>query len=456
MKTLKSINPYNEKILSSYPIHTREEVFLKIKNANEAFSIWKKKPLDERLQLLLKLSILLKKEKKTLGSLATKEMGKPLAQSIAEVEKSALVCEYYQENAPKFLAPKSISTEAKRSYINYSPLGVILGVMPWNFPFWQVIRFAIPTLMAGNTVIFKHASNVSQCAKALENLFWEAGFPKDSFQNILIPSSEMEEIISHPYIQGVSLTGSSKAGEHIAKTAAPLMKKTVFELGGSDPYIILEDADQEVALKSCIQGRFLNAGQSCISAKRIIIHKSLFDTMENKMLTQVKKLTWGNPMEPHFDLGPLARKDIRDIVHQQVRESVELGAKLLAGGFIPEGKGFFYPPTLLSHVKEEMPAFKEEVFGPVMSLIKAESESHAIELANKSSFGLGSAIFTKNTKRAIEIAEYDLEVGSCFINNFVASNPKLPFGGIKKSGLGRELGPQGILEFTNCKTICLH
>jgi len=380
-------------------------------------------------------------------------MGKPIAQSRAEVEKCAWVCDYYSENAESFLNDEIIETDASKSFVSYQPLGVILAVMPWNFPFWQVIRFAAPTLMAGNTGLLKHASNVTGSALALEDIFKKAGFPENVFRTLLISSKHVKRVIENPIIQAVSITGSVPAGKAVASSAGSVLKKCVLELGGSDPYVILEDADLESAADLCVTSRLINGGQSCISAKRFIIVETVFNKFEKLYVEKMTLKKMGDPFNELNDIGPQASIPLRDELHDQVLRSVKAGAKLLLGGEIPDGDSAFYPATVLSNVTPGMPAFDEELFGPVAALIKAKDEDDAIKLANQTIFGLGAAVFTKNVKNGERIAKEELNAGNCFVNQFVRSDPRLPFGGVKESGYGRELSPFGIKEFVNIKTV---
>ena len=380
-------------------------------------------------------------------------MGKPIRESRAEIQKCAWVCEYFAENGENFLATQEVKTDASKSYITFQPFGVILAVMPWNFPFWQVFRFAAPTLMAGNVCILKHASNVSGCALAMEQIFHDAGFHQNAFHTLLINSKKVTSIIANPAIKAVTLTGSTPAGKAVASKAGEMLKKSVLELGGSDPYIILEDADLYKAVSSCSFSRLLNAGQSCIAAKRFIVIESVLEEFKSLLIQNMKNVEMGDPFDENTDMGPMARIELRDELHEQVVKSVGLGAQLLLGGQIPTGKGAFYPPTILTDVKPGIPAFDEELFGPVAAIVPAKDEKEAIKLANNSVFGLGAAIFTNDVKRGELIAVDKLEAGSCFVNDFVKSDPRLPFGGIKQSGYGRELSDFGIREFVNIKTV---
>jgi succinate-semialdehyde dehydrogenase/glutarate-semialdehyde dehydrogenase len=380
-------------------------------------------------------------------------MGKPLKQGVAEIEKCAAVCTYYADNAQSFLKKQLIETDASKSYIRFQPIGVVLAIMPWNFPFWQVFRFLAPALAAGNCGVLKHASNVPGCAVAIEDMVKAAGFPPDVFKTLLVASSEVEHIIAHKHIKAVTLTGSNAAGSKVAQKAGELIKKTVMELGGSDAYVVLADADLELAAQTCVNSRLINGGQSCIAAKRFIVVKAIEKEFTRLFLQKMQAKTMGNPLQDGIDVGPQARVDLRDELHQQVEKSIAKGAKCILGGQVPRGRGAFYPPTILTNVKKGMPAFDEEMFGPVAAIISAKDERHAIELANDSVFGLGAAVFTKDKKRGEQIAATGLEAGSCFVNSLVKSDPRLPFGGIKQSGYGRELGMFGIHEFVNIKTV---
>jgi len=450
---LQSINPANLQIIKTYPQMLPSEVSEIIDLTNNALEKWRQTSFIDRSRLMINAANILRVKKEEYSKLMTLEMGKPIAQSRAEVEKCASVCEYYSENAEKFLTDELISTDASKSFVSFQPLGIVLAVMPWNFPFWQVFRFAAPGLMAGNAGILKHASNVSGCALAIEEVFREAGFPENLFRTILVPSSQMEDVIKNEKIKAVTLTGSVPAGKAVAKAAGSVLKKTVMELGGSDPYIILEDADLEIAADTCVTARLINGGQSCIAAKRFIVVEKVYDSFEKLYLEKMKSKKMGDPFDEANHIGPQASIPLRDELHQQVVKSIELGAKLLLGGKFPDDKGAWYPTTVLSNVKKGMPAYDEELFGPVAALIKAKDEAEAIEIANDSIFGLGAAVFTSDIKRGERIAKEKLQVGCCFVNAFVKSDPRLPFGGIKESGYGRELSSFGIREFVNIKTI---
>jgi succinate-semialdehyde dehydrogenase/glutarate-semialdehyde dehydrogenase len=453
MKMLKSINPATEEVINSYKIMDPSEVESIINSVNSSFENWRWTDFNLRSKLMQKAADILKEDIEKHSKVMTEEMGKPIAQSRAEVEKCAWVCEYYAENAEKFLSDEIIRTDASKSYVSFRPLGVVLAVMPWNFPFWQVFRFAVPGLMAGNGGILKHSSNVCGCALAIEDVFRKAGFPEDLFRAILLPSSEMERVIKNENIRAVTLTGSVPAGKAVAKTAGSVLKKTVMELGGSDPYVVLEDADLGLAANTCVTSRIINGGQSCIAAKRFIVVENIYNEFEKLFVDKMKLKKMGDPFDEKNDLGPQASSSLRDELHDQVTKSLELGAKLLLGGNIPQMKGAFYPPTVLSNVVKGMPAYDEELFGPVAALIRVKDENEAIDVANDTNFGLGAAIFSSDEINAERIAREKLIAGSCFVNAFVKSDPRLPFGGINESGYGRELSVFGIREFVNIKTV---
>ncbi|MDC0480141.1 NAD-dependent succinate-semialdehyde dehydrogenase [Candidatus Marinimicrobia bacterium] len=449
---LVSINPATGKEIQSYPQHSSIEVKYILDQSVVAQQQWKNTSLELRISCLEQLAGILRDRSKEYAILMAEEMGKPVSQGFGEVEKCASLCEYYKEEASGFLADKSVEISGQKSIISIQPMGLILGVMPWNFPFWQVFRFVIPTITAGNGAILKHASNVQGCAFAIEKSFKDSGFPENIFRNIVVPGREMEEVIKHPAIAAITLTGSTPAGKSIAMTAGSVLKKTVLELGGSDPYIILEDANVDLAVDACISGRILNTGQSCIAAKRLIVTENLYDTFLSKLEDKLSDKIMGDPKDD-VDIGPMVSIVARDEVHDQVCRSVEAGAKLKLGGVIPKEVGAFYPITLLSEVEPGMTAFDEEIFGPVFTVIKARDEAKAIELGNQTEFGLGSAVFTSDLEKGESIAKTQLNVGACFVNDFVKSDPRLPFGGIKESGYGRELSIYGMMEFVNVKTI---
>jgi len=453
---LNSINPATDQEIKTYPVDSEEEVSLKLEKAQSAYLKWRKTAVQERAEMLRKIAQALTEKRETLAQCATLEMGKPYEQSLSEIDKCALTLNFYSENGTKMLSSELVETGAQKSLAAFQPLGVVLAIMPWNFPYWQVFRAMGPILLAGNTMLLKHASNVSGCALFIEKIIREAGLPDAVFQTLILPSSRMEPIIAHQHIQAITLTGSTSAGGKVAAIAAANIKKQVLELGGSDPYLVLADADIDLAVSVCVNSRLINSGQSCIAAKRFIVDKKVIATFTEKMVASMKEKRFGDPMDPSNHLGPLARKDLRDQLHHQVEKSIALGARLLCGGYIPEGTGAFYPPTVLSHIKKGMPAYDEELFGPVAAIIEAEDEQEAIRLANDSIYGLGAAIFSKNIKKAEEIAINDIEAGSVFINEMVSSNYQLPFGGIKQSGYGRELSYFAVREFSNIKTVLIH
>lgn len=450
---IKSINPANGSTINTYKELSTKEVAKKIKNTAQTWENWRKVSFCDRAKHMLKLAHLLKSKKEDLAKVITLEMGKPLKESISEIEKCALVCEYYANHTEDFLKDKIVETDASKSYVSYQPLGVILAVMPWNFPFWQVFRFLAPNLMAGNCGVLKHASNVSGCALLIEALVLEAGFPENSFTVLLVSGKNVNQIIENPLIKAVTLTGSTAAGKKVAEKAGSVLKKCVLELGGSDAYLVLEDADLEMAAETCANARLVNNGQSCIAAKRFIVVKSVLEEFTKLLLLQMKAKKTGDPFGKNIDLGPMANVKLRDELHEQVKKSIDLGAKCILGGEIPSGVGAFYPTTILTGVKKGMPAFDEELFGPVAAVISAKDTKEAIEIANDSDFGLGCAIFTKDERKGNEIARNELQAGSAFVNQEVKSDPRLPFGGIKQSGYGRELSLYGLLEFMNIKTI---
>jgi succinate-semialdehyde dehydrogenase / glutarate-semialdehyde dehydrogenase len=450
---MKSVNPATGETVHVYETHSDKGVGKIINSVDKSWQHWRKVSFFHRSQMMQNLASLLRSKKDELARLMAIEMGKVTREGTAEVEKCAWACEFYAANAEVFLENETIATDFSKSYISYQPLGTILGIMPWNFPFWQVFRFAAPTIMSGNTAVLKHASNVPGCALAIEDLFREAGFPENVFRTLLIGSDRVEKVIRHPAVRAVSLTGSTPAGKSVASVAGSELKKCVLELGGSDPYIVLEDAALEAAAATCATGRLVNAGQSCIAAKRFIIVETVYPEFLEYFTNEMNKATFGDPCDQDVTMGPMARAGLRDDLHNQVTASVEKGAEVIIGGEKPAMKGAYYPPTILENVKPGMPAFDEELFGPVASVIRVKDEKEAIRIANDSSFGLGAAVFSQNLKRAEQIAEKQLQAGCCFVNEFVKSDPRLPFGGIKESGFGRELSSYGIREFMNVKSV---
>ncbi|MFD2908759.1 NAD-dependent succinate-semialdehyde dehydrogenase [Flavobacterium ardleyense] len=424
----------------------------KLELSRDTQSIWQKETIEHRLSFLPQLAKILSDNKQKYAECITNEMHKPITQAIAEVEKCALLCTYYYENAAQFLATKHIKTDASESFVTYEPLGVLLGVMPWNFPFWQVFRFAVPSVMAGNTVLVKHASNVPKSAKLIQTIFEEAGFPKGCYQDLPIPSDEVAEVIANPIIKAVSLTGSEQAGIAVATEAGKHLKKCVLELGGNNAFIVLEDANLEKTVAIAVNARMQNAGQSCIASKRFLLHENVADAFVSQLKTAIQKLKTGNPLDKTTEIGSLAREDLAEELEVQVNKSIEMGAKLVCGGKRTEA---FYEPTILTNVSVEMPVFKEETFGPVVAVTTFKTLEEAIELSNTSEFGLGVSVFTQdieNIKKHIS----SFNEGAVFINEMVKSDPRLPFGGVKKSGYGRELSENGIKEFVNVKTVVIN
>lgn len=449
---MKVINPTTGQEEKKHSEDKPSDIQEKIKVAQQEQQSWREESFAERSELMRRAAGVLEDKKEEFARLMTREMGKLYRDAIAEAEKCAWVCRYYADEAPNFLSDQLKGSDASKSYVRFEPLGVILAIMPWNFPFWQVFRCAAPAIMAGNTVLLKHASNVPGCALAIEAVFREAGFPKGVFQTLLIDSEATAEVIAAEAVKAVSLTGSEAAGKAVAATAGKYLKKCVLELGGSDPYLILEDADLKLAAEVCAKGRLLNNGQSCIGAKRFLVVDKVYDEFVDRFREKMAAARMGDPMLEDSDLGPLARADLRDDLHQQVEKSIENGATCILGGNIPEGEGAFYPATILTDVAPGQPAYDEELFGPVASVIKVKDEPEAIRIANDTPFGLGAAIFTGNTEAAERIAQ-EIQAGCVFVNAMVKSDPRLPFGGIKNSGYGRELSDFGVREFVNIKTV---
>ena len=424
----------------------------KLELSRDTQAIWQKETLEHRISFLPKLAKTLSENKQQYAECITNEMHKPITQAIAEVEKCALLCTYYYENATQFLATKHIKTDASESFVTYEPLGIILGVMPWNFPFWQVFRFVVPSLTSGNTVVIKHASNVPKSAKLIQTIFEDAGFPKGCYQDLPIPSAEVAQIIANPIIKAVSLTGSEQAGIAVATEAGKHLKKCVLELGGNNAFIVLEDANLEKAVAIAVNARMQNAGQSCIASKRFLVHENIEEAFVSQLKTAVQKLKTGNPLDKTTEIGALAREDLAEELEIQVRKSIEMGAKLVCGGKRTDA---FYEPTILTNVSVKMPVFKEETFGPVVAITTFKTLEEAIELSNTSEFGLGVSVFTQDIE-TIKKHISSFNEGAVFINEMVKSDPRLPFGGIKKSGYGRELSEDGIREFVNVKTVVIN
>lgn len=449
----ESVNPATGEKFAFHPILDDQTAHESVDESHRAFLAWRKLGCKERAAPLRRVAAHLRAEKPALARLMALEMGKPVRDGRAEVEKCAIACDWFAENGARLLAPEPVSTEAKSSMVVFNPLGVVLAIMPWNFPLWQVIRFAAPALMAGNACLLKHASNVQGCAAALEDIFRRAGHPAGIFRNLAVTSEQAAKVLAHPLVRAVTLTGSIEAGRQVAAQAGSLIKKAVLELGGSDPYLILEDADLASAAATCARSRLINAGQSCIAAKRFLVVDKVRAEFERLLVSAMEKVRPGDPLSEETAMGPLARFDLRDKVHAQVQRSVSFGAKLLLGGRVPPGSGAFYPPTVLTDVGPGMPACDDEVFGPVAAVIPVRDEAAAVALANAGRFGLGAAVFTRDRARGERIAAQELEAGNCFVNSLVKSDPRLPFGGIKESGYGRELSHFGIREFVNVKTV---
>lgn len=446
---LESINPYTLETIETFRAHTEEETKQIIEQAHGRFLQWRHTSFDERKDLMHRAAEVLEKNQQKYAEAMVKEMGKPISEARAEIKKCAWACRFYADNAEDFLAPETIPTDAQNSFVRYDPLGAVLAIMPWNFPFWQVFRFAAPTLMAGNTALLKHASNVSRCAKHIQDIFTEAGFPGHVFQTLLLPGKEAEKVIDHPLVMAVSLTGSERAGESVAARAGKNLKPSLLELGGSNAFIVLADADIDKAVELGVNARMLNTGQSCIASKRFIIEKSIYDRYVDAFTEKMKSFQFVDPMDENAKIGPLARVDLAEKLEDQVRRSVEKGAKLLCGGKREDAR---YWPTVLKYVKPGMPAFDEELFGPVAAMAKAEDFEDAIHLSNQSSFGLGASVCTQNVEQVLKNA-HRFNEGAVFINELVKSDPRLPFGGVKRSGYGRELSRHGIMAFVNAKTV---
>ncbi len=450
--SIRSINPYNGEILKSFDEHSDHDIENKINLSHKAFLSWHKTTTDFRATLMNRCAFVLLENKEKYAEIITREMGKIIRESISEVEKCASACQYYAEHASQFLDDEPLKTSKGKAFIHYNALGPVLAIMPWNFPFWQVFRFAAPGLMAGNTAILKHASNVPQCALTIEEIFNKAGFPEGVFQSLLINTSKVSQIIDHPRIQGVTLTGSEYAGSKVAERAGKNIKKTVLELGGSDPFIVLEDADLDLAVQIAVKARMINCGQSCIAAKRFIIQKPIADQFMNGFIAELKKLKKGDPMDANTDFASLARNDLANDIHQQVKKSLDLGATLRYGELPQSIQDAHFPPLVLENVKPGMPAYEEEIFGPVASFFVFDKDQEAVSIANDSLFGLGGSLWTSDIQKAKFLAD-QIESGAIYINQMMFSDPSVPFGGIKHSGFGRELSQLGIREFTNMKTV---
>ena len=454
MTTLKSINPATEELFAEFKeidLSSAEEV---IEESSYSQRKWAAVDISKRTKIISKISDFVRNNKEVFAEIITNEMGKPISESIAEVEKCAWLCDYYVENGSKFLAEQSISSDADKSFVSFEPLGVILGVMPWNFPFWQVFRFAVPAIIAGNSVLVKHAPNVQASAVAIEKIFHDCGIPKDLFRILMIDVDIIPNIISNKHVKAVSLTGSELAGSKVAECSGQNLKKTVLELGGSDAFIVLSDADLPKCIDSAVKGRMLNNGQSCIAAKRFIVHEDVYDEFIAGLQKTIESLIVGDPMLSETQVGPLAREDILNKIENQVKESIKLGAELVSGGKRVGESGYYYAPTILTNISQSMPVYNQETFGPVFSVFKFNDIDKMVELANDTDFGLGGSVWSKNKDKALSVARR-IETGAVFINDFTKSDPRLPFGGVKNSGYGRELSEFGIKEFVNVKTIAV-
>jgi succinate-semialdehyde dehydrogenase/glutarate-semialdehyde dehydrogenase len=452
---IRTINPFNEEIIAEYTEHSEKQLITFIEHLNKGYKSWRSCSLQERLNFLPLLKRALLEEKENLAKLITDEMGKPITQSFAEVEKCMLLCDYYHENSAQFLVDMNVETSYSKSYYQYSPLGIILGIMPWNFALWQVMRFAIPNLVLGNSILLKHAPNTTGTSLAIEKLISKI-FPNNIFKSIIVDIPIIAKILSHNLIAGVSITGSKKAGSSVAKHAGENIKKSVLELGGNDPFIVFDDADIEDAAHQCIESRLLNSGQVCVAAKRIILSQNIAIQFEGLLIESLKKISLGSPYLKSNKVGPLARTDIKQNLKLQVKQAIAAGAKSIFESKVPNNKGFFFPITVLKNVLPSNIAFQQELFGPVFCITEACNNKEAVELANQSEYGLSASIFSKNLEQAEKICQNELEFGMCSINKMVASNPQLPFGGIKSSGFGRELAEFGLKEFANIKTILIN
>lgn len=453
LKSIEVINPATEEVVGTYPLMEKSEVFEILEAMKKAQISWRKLSVLERTEYFVRLAALMRTQVEHFAKLITVEMGKPIAQARAEILKCADLCDFYASEAPNMLADQMIETEYQKSYRSFQSLGIIFGIMPWNYPAWQVLRFVVPNLIAGNAAVLKHAPNSTGMALALEGLFIEAGFPSNLFRSLVIDVDLASEVIQHSAVKGVTLTGSERAGMAVASEAGKALKKVVLELGGSDPYVVLEDADLDLAVQESITSRLSNSGQVCIAAKRLIVVAAIYEAFVAKLRVAMEDYQCADPMLDTTMMGPMAREDLRLGLHQQVLKSIETGATCLMGGNLQDGQGYFYPATLLLNVTPSNPAFQEELFGPVVTVICAADEAEALKFANDSVYGLGAAVFTQDVKHGEDIARNILNAGSCFVNAKVASNPKLPFGGIHKSGFGRELSAEGLHEFTNVKTV---
>jgi len=453
--SIQAINPATGEVVATHDEMKPDVVAGIVESVHAAALDWRRASYADRAVPMRKAAEILRKEARDFAHLMAREMGKPVRDGVAEAQKCATACDFFAEHAAKFLAREVVKTEARSSFVTFNPLGVVLAVMPWNFPFWQVFRFAAPGLMAGNAAVLKHASNVPGCAIAIEEIFHRAGFPENVFRTLMIGSGAVDAVIEHPRVRAVTLTGSGPAGRAIAAKAGRLLKKTVLELGGSDPYLVLEDADLDLAAAVCTKARLVNSGQSCIAGKRFVVVEHVRAGFEERFVRRMAAAKMGDPLDEATEVGPQARADLRDTLQRQVDESVAKGARCLLGGSVPDGPGAFYPPTILTHVRPGMPAFDEELFGPVAAVVPVRDEAEAVAMANASPFGLGGGVITRDVARGERIAADLIESGCVFVNDAVRSDSRLPFGGIKESGYGRELASYGIREFVNIKSVCV-
>ncbi|MGE5607769.1 MAG: NAD-dependent succinate-semialdehyde dehydrogenase [Bacillota bacterium] len=449
---MKATNPATGEVIRDYPEHSPTQIKAALQQAESAFDNWRRRPFAQRGSLMSKVAQVLRARLNEFASLMTQEMGKPIAAAEAEVEKCAVACDYFAENAERLLATTDIPSDATHSYVRFDPLGPVLAIMPWNFPFWQVFRFAAPGLMAGNVALLKHASNVPGCALAIERVFREAGFPDGAFITLLISGHQAEQLIGNPTVRATTLTGSGLAGMSVGAAAGKSLKKSVLELGGSDPFIVLKDVDIDAVAAAAADARCINAGQSCIAAKRFIVEESIAPRFEAALAERMKQMRVGDPTDRNTEVGPLAREDLLDVLHNQVQRTISQGATLLVGGRRLDRKGYYYEPTVLTDVRPGMAAFDEETFGPIAAVTRTRGPDQAVTLANRSRYGLGASIWTNDILLAERMAA-QIEAGSVFVNGAVKSDPRLPFGGVKESGYGRELSEVGIREFVNIKTV---
>lgn len=453
-ETVTTYNPATGDVHKTYYLHTQDEAEEIVEKAHEAFLEWRKSSFDKRAAIINKIADILERDKTELAEMMARQMGKPVAQGEAEIDVCIGICKFTAENGETYLSNEERSLEdGKKGIISYQPLGVILGMQPWNFPFYQCMRYSLAVIMAGNSTVFKHASVCFETAERIQKIYEEAGLPENVFSVVYLDNETVDTLIGHDKVRGVTFTGSAKAGRIIAKEAGSHLKKTVLELGGSDPYLVLKDADIDEILDHCVQGRINNGGQTCIAAKRFIIEEEIYDTFKEKFVAAMKNVSYGDPLDRDNDMGPMYTKDHRDSLHEQVKETIEKGALCLCGGEIPDGKGAFYPATVLENVKPGSPGYDDELFGPVACLFKVKDEAEAIELANDHRYGLGGGVFSSNEDKAIEIARNDLDTGIININNYGIARPNMPFGGVKESGYGREHGGFGLREFVNVKSI---